>query len=108
MTLKVMKEWAERHGITIGDSDLKAAFDDARTLVDERAGEAMSNNAHAEKAAHAFNDLNMLYAIKALCENSLFRTAAGDDAAARISAICNRAAQKQLEAYDKHQGAIKP
>lgn len=68
----------------------------------------MSNKDHAEKAARALNDLSMLHAVMALCESSLFYTKAGNDAAAKITAICKRAAQRQLVDHDNNMEAIEP
>jgi hypothetical protein len=69
---------------------------------------SMSNKDRAEKAADAMVDLTMLYAVKYLCENSLFRSPAGRKAADRLIKVCDGAAQKQLEDYDRNLEAIKP
>jgi hypothetical protein len=68
----------------------------------------MSNKERAEKAAEALSDLNMLHAIKNLCESSLFYTTLGKSAAMKISRLCSETAQRQLYDYDKNMGAIEP
>lgn len=63
----------------------------------------MSDNAEA-----AFSDLNMAGAIQALCESSLFRTAAGYRFEQRIARLCREHMQLQLRAYDRARGKHLP
>lgn len=57
------------------------------------------------RAEDALSDLNMAGAVQALCENSLFRTAAGHRFEARIVKLCRDHMQLQLRAYDRARGA---
>lgn len=53
-------------------------------------------------AAEALSDLNMAYAIIALCENSLFRTDAGHQLQRDVIAACKEHTGKMLREYDRN------
>lgn len=60
----------------------------------------MSRKDHAKLAAEALSDLNMLYAIIAMCENSLMHDCHRQEAA--IIRICHGRAGYLLKKYDRH------
>lgn len=63
---------------------------------------------HADAASLARSDLNMAYAIIALCENSMFRTNAGRALEAAVIKACKAQTGKMLREFDRNMAALNP